>query len=78
VLLALPDTIASASFLTAAEKRHAESRVGSGGVGITSTSKSDWDKKEALECLIDPKTWFFFAIAFLNQVSQHPVTVKAR
>ncbi|KAF9636409.1 Major facilitator superfamily [Lasiodiplodia theobromae] len=61
----LPDSISSAKFLTAEEKRCAEQRVAVAGTG---KAKHVWQPSQLLECLIDPKTYFFFAISLLTQI----------
>ncbi|KAF2162876.1 hypothetical protein M409DRAFT_68849 [Zasmidium cellare ATCC 36951] len=65
LLFMLPDSIATASFLTAEEKACAEQRVILAGTG---KAKHDWKPAQTLECLMDPKTIFFFAISLLTQI----------
>ncbi|KZF22512.1 MFS general substrate transporter [Xylona heveae TC161] len=68
VLFLLPDTINDAKFLTEEEKQYAEDRVVVSGTGRTNQSNSAWKKEQVLECLLDPKTWFFAAISVLTQI----------
>lgn len=77
MFLVLPNSISTASFITDQEKTYAESRIASAATGITSSSKRDWNAKEALECLRDAKTWFFFCIAFLNQVNKNALIMES-
>lgn len=70
VLTFLPDTILSAKFLTPEEKKCAEERVRLAGTGITMSIKNKWKGEQAIECLLDPKTWFCFFISLLTMVSQ--------
>lgn len=65
LLFMLPDSIASASFLTQEEKECAEQRVVLAGTGKV---KHTWKPAQTLECLMDPKTLFFFAISLLTQI----------
>lgn len=37
-------------------------------MGRTDPLTSSWKHDQVLECLIDPKTWFFFAISVLTQI----------
>jgi hypothetical protein len=68
VLFALPDTINNAKFLTEEEKQYAEDRVVMGGTGRVDPLNSKWKSEQAIECLLDPKTWFFAVISVLTQV----------
>ena len=65
LLFMLPDSIASAKFLSAEEKECAEQRVILAGTG---KAKTTWRPAQTLECLMDPKTFFFFAISLLTQI----------
>ncbi|KAK7711593.1 hypothetical protein SLS57_008076 [Botryosphaeria dothidea] len=65
MLLFLPDSITTANFLTTEEKRIAERRVSISGTG---KAKRAFQPAQALECLVDPKTYFFFAISLLTQI----------
>ena len=64
----LPDSIKNATFLTEEEKQYAEDRVVMGGAGRFDPINSRWKIDQVWECLTDPKTWFFVAIAALTQV----------
>lgn len=61
----LPDSIATARFLTPEEKECAEQRVILQGTG---KAKHVWQPAQMLECLTDPKTFFFLAISLLTQI----------
>ncbi|KXS95709.1 hypothetical protein AC578_10762 [Pseudocercospora eumusae] len=65
LLFMLPDSIASCSFLTSDEKHIAEQRVVHHGTG---KAKHVWKPAQILECFMDPKTFFFFAISLLTQI----------
>lgn len=68
----LPDSINDASFLTEEEKQYAEDRVVMGGTGRTDTTKREWKSEQVIECLLDPKTYFFACISVLTQVCNFP------
>jgi hypothetical protein len=68
IFLFLPDSINSAGFLTEEEKQYAEDRVVIAGTGRTDPANSEWKAEQAIECLGDPKTYFFAAISVLTQV----------
>ncbi|RDW82472.1 hypothetical protein BP6252_03584 [Coleophoma cylindrospora] len=68
VLLLLPDTIATAKFLTEDERKYAEERIAKKGAGVTMSIKNEWKFEQVKECLLDPKTWFFFSISLLTQM----------
>lgn len=68
VFFLLPDTINQASFLTEEEKQYAEDRVVLGGTGRVDPINSRWKLEQVLECLTDPKTYFFAAISILTQI----------
>ncbi|KAL4783426.1 fungal-specific transcription factor domain-containing protein [Aspergillus varians] len=61
-LIYLPDSPMNAFFLTEREKYHAVQRLAENRTGITNRH---WKWDQALEAMIDPKTWilFFFNIA---------------
>ncbi|KLJ05870.1 hypothetical protein EMPG_10695 [Blastomyces silverae] len=65
LLFLLPDTIASCSFLNEREKAHAEERVALAGTGKT---RHEWKLDQAIECLMDPKTYLFLSISILTQI----------
>lgn len=65
LLLFLPDSITSCKFLSEEEKQCAEQRVVLAGTG---KAKHVWKPAQTLECLMDPKTFFFFAISLLTQI----------
>ncbi|KAK7058424.1 hypothetical protein VNI00_002058 [Paramarasmius palmivorus] len=65
LLLLLPDSISTANFLSDSERCLAEQRVDLAGTGKT---KHAWKVSQAMECLIDPKTYFFLSISLLTQI----------
>ncbi|EQL28744.1 hypothetical protein BDFG_08529 [Blastomyces dermatitidis ATCC 26199] len=65
LLLLLPDTIASCSFLNQREKVHAEERVAFAGTGKT---RHEWKLDQVIECLMDPKTYLFLSVSILTQI----------
>ncbi|KIY66146.1 MFS general substrate transporter [Cylindrobasidium torrendii FP15055 ss-10] len=65
LLLLLPDSIASAKFLTPEEKEYALRRVELEGTGKT---KHEWKVSQVIELIMDPKTYFFFGISLLTQI----------
>lgn len=62
----LPDSIATAKFLSPEEKQYAADRVIVAGTGRTDKTAWKWDQVK--ECLIDPKTWFIFSLEILTQI----------
>jgi len=70
VLVLLPDSIASAKFLTEEEKNYQEQQVATAGTGVTMSTENKWKMEQVFECLRDPKTWFYFSISLLCMV-QH-------
>lgn len=68
VLFILPDTIYEAKFLDSAEIAAAEARVSNTVTGITASERDEWKWKEALRCLLEPMTWFFFSISIFTDV----------
>ncbi|KAG6010376.1 hypothetical protein E4U21_006940 [Claviceps maximensis] len=62
----LPDSISKARFLSEEERRIAETRVVVAGTG--STRDSHWKWRQAVECLVDPKSWLIFFISLLTQI----------
>jgi len=68
VFFLLPDTINDATFLTEEEKQYAEDRVVLGGAGRVDPINSKWKIGQVIECLTDPKTYFFAAISVLTQI----------
>jgi len=64
----LPDTINDADFLTEEEKQYAEDRVVTAGLGRTDPINSQWKVEQVIECLMDPKTYFFIAMSVLTQI----------
>ncbi|KAI1147911.1 major facilitator superfamily domain-containing protein [Nemania diffusa] len=66
VLAFLPDSISTARFLTAEEKKWARDRVVVAGLGATEKKPWRWDQMR--ECLVDPKTWMVWALALLCQI----------
>ncbi|KAE9969697.1 hypothetical protein EG328_006712 [Venturia inaequalis] len=61
----LPNSIASASFLTPEERGIAQQRVHASGTG---TEKHAFASAEAIEAILDPKTWFIFSMSLLTQI----------
>jgi len=68
VFFFLPDIINDAGFLTEEEKQYAEDRVVLGGTGRVDPLNSRWKPEQVVECLLDPKTYFFAAISVLTQI----------
>lgn len=66
LLFLLPDSISTARFLTEPERQYAQDRVIISGTG--KTDKTHWQWEQMRECLIDPKTWFIFALELLTQI----------
>lgn len=67
LFLFLPsNTLSHARFLTPAERRFAETRVVVAGTGRTSAAP--WRTAQAIECLVDPKTWFLVGLELLTQI----------
>lgn len=62
----LPDSIATAAFLSAEEKQYAADRVIVAGTGRTDKTAWNWDQVK--ECLMDPQTWFLFSLEILTQI----------
>jgi MFS family permease len=65
LFLLLPDTIASAPFLTPEERKIAQGRVRNSGIR---TVQNIYRAAQALEAIHDPKTWFIFSISLLTQI----------
>lgn len=65
LLFTLPDSIASCTFLTPAEKALAEHRIVVEGTG---KAKQTWKPSQTRECVTDGKTIFFFCISLLTQI----------
>lgn len=63
---ALPDSISTAAFLTAAEKQLATDRIIVSGTGRTEATTWNW--AQARECLVDPKTWCIVGLEILTQI----------
>lgn len=61
----LPDSIATASFLTPEEREIAQKRVSASGTG---TAKHAFVLQQAIEAILDPKTWFIFFMSLLTQI----------
>jgi len=68
ILLFLPNNVSTARGFTPSEKDFIERRIGNTCTGIVESESDDWNIKEALQCFLDPKTWFFMLIVFLGQV----------
>lgn len=66
LLLLLPDSIETAKFLTAEERKHAADRVVIAGTG--QTADTNWKLDQVVECLLDPKSWIIFAMSLLTQI----------
>jgi hypothetical protein len=54
--------------LTEEEKQYAEDRIVLAGGGRFDSVNSEWKLDQVIECFLDPKTYFFFAISVLTQV----------
>ncbi|KAK4624210.1 hypothetical protein CLAFUW4_05969 [Fulvia fulva] len=65
LLFMLPDSIATARFLSQEEKQVAEQRVVAAGTG---KAHDEWNPAQTIECFLDPKTYFFLAISILTQI----------
>lgn len=65
LFLFLPDSIESASFLTPEERKIAQRRVAASGTG---TAKHGFVPGQAIEAVLDPKTWFIFSMSLLTQI----------
>ncbi|KAJ3793024.1 major facilitator superfamily domain-containing protein [Lentinula aff. detonsa] len=68
MLFTLPDSIESSPFLSEEEKKHVLDKVSQEGTGKTNRMTSIWRSEQAIECLIDPKTWLFFGISICTQI----------
>ncbi|KAJ4361986.1 hypothetical protein N0V83_010927 [Neocucurbitaria cava] len=66
LLFFLPDSIAGAKFLTEKERKYAADRVVIAGTGRT--ANAGWKLDQAVECLMDPKTWIIFSMSLLTQI----------
>jgi hypothetical protein len=66
LLLFLPDSISTATFLTEQERKHAADRVIISGTGRT--ANAPWRFEQVVECLMDPKTWMIFSMSLLTQI----------
>ncbi|KAL5381508.1 hypothetical protein PMIN06_001922 [Paraphaeosphaeria minitans] len=66
LLLFLPDSIEKAKFLTEEERKFAADRVVISGTG--STANVVYRLDQAIECLMDPKTWLIFSMSLLTQI----------
>ncbi|KAG5984062.1 hypothetical protein E4U55_006197 [Claviceps digitariae] len=62
----LPDCISEAKFLNEQERGIARTRVVVDGTG--STENSRWKWQQAVECVVDPKSWLIFSISLLSQI----------
>ncbi|KAJ7873888.1 MFS general substrate transporter [Mycena olivaceomarginata] len=65
VYLVLPDSPTTARFLSHEEKILVVERLRANNTG---TETKVWKWKQARECLLDPKTWFWFAMIFLISI----------
>ncbi|KAJ4490145.1 MFS general substrate transporter [Lentinula aciculospora] len=68
MLFTLPDSIESSRFVDEEEKKHVLNKVAQAGTGETNRTTGTWKSEQAIECLIDPKTWVFFAISICTQI----------
>jgi len=68
MLFIIPDSIESSTFLNEEEKKHVLNKIAQAGTGKTTRATSAWKFEQVIECLIDPKTWFFFAISLCTQI----------
>lgn len=79
MMFTLPDSISSCKFLTEEEKQYATERVAVAGTGNVKAPKaSEWKIEQAIECLLDVKTWFFVAISICTQASYRMVILFER
>lgn len=62
----LPDSISKAKFLSEEERQFATNRILVAGTGTTEQTAWKWD--QALECVMDPKTWLIFGLELLTQI----------
>ncbi|KAG6014746.1 hypothetical protein E4U43_006186 [Claviceps pusilla] len=62
----LPDSISKARFLKNDERHVAKTRVVVAGTGLT--ENSHWKWYQAVECIVDPKSWLIFFITLLMQI----------
>lgn len=62
----LPDSISKAKFLSEEERQFATNRILVAGTGTTEQTAWKWD--QALECIMDPKTWLIFGLELLTQI----------
>lgn len=58
--------VSQAKFLNEEERRFAQDRIVVAGTG--STEAAGWKWSQAVECLMDPKTWFVIALEILTQI----------
>ncbi|KAE9407903.1 MFS general substrate transporter [Gymnopus androsaceus JB14] len=68
MLFIIPDSIESSTFLNEEEKKHVLNKIAQAGTGKTTRATSAWKFEQVIECLIDPKTWFFFGISLCTQI----------
>ncbi|TCD70250.1 hypothetical protein EIP91_004151 [Steccherinum ochraceum] len=61
-----PDSPATARFLTPEERVLAVERIKVNQAGL---ENKHWKKEQLIECLMDPKTWFFFFISAISNVT---------
>lgn len=71
VLIFLPDSVASAKFLTPRERQIALERVRGNQSGTISRK---WKKAQALEACRDPKVWLLCALMFVISVPNAAIT----
>lgn len=60
------NNVSTAAFLTPEERRFAQDRIVVAGTGCTEAARWKWD--QAVECLVDPKTWFVVGLELLTQI----------
>ncbi|KAF2135537.1 uncharacterized protein K452DRAFT_323006 [Aplosporella prunicola CBS 121167] len=65
MLLLLPDEMAKTRWLSGEEQQCALQRVERDGTG---RERGVWCASQVVECVMDPKTYFFFAISLLTQI----------
>ncbi|KAF7357794.1 hypothetical protein MVEN_00825400 [Mycena venus] len=71
VYFVLPDSPTTARFLTFEEKVLVVERLRANNTG---TETKTWKWEQARECLLDPKTWFWFCMIFLISVPSGGIT----
>lgn len=60
------NNVSTAKFLTPEERRFAQDRIIVAGTGRTEAA--GWNWSQAVECLVDPKTWFIIGLEITTQI----------